>query len=54
MAQKMFSIGEKPGKGTYECVSCKGKWKINLEENAPLPPCGTCGKGQEVKYQKAK
>ena len=52
MAKKMFKIGEKAGAGTYECVSCKADWKIELEADKPLPPCGTCGQGQNVKYQK--
>ncbi len=52
MAKKMFRIGEKPGAGTYECVSCKADWRVELEADKPLPPCGTCGQGQNVKYQK--
>ena len=48
----MYSIGEKPGKGTYQCVSCSS-WKVTLDDDDDrLPPCGHCGAGQNVKYRK--
>lgn len=48
----MYSIGEKPGKGRYQCTSCN-KWIVELDDDDDrLPPCGTCGSGQNVKYQK--
>ena len=48
----LYNIGEKPGKGTYECVSCR-KWRVTLDDDDDrLPPWGTCGSGQDVKYRK--
>ena len=48
----LYDIGEKPGKGTYQCVSCSS-WTVTLDDdNDRLPPCGRCGKGQHVKYRK--
>lgn len=52
MAGRLYDIGEKPGKGTYRCVNCK-KWTVTLDDDDDqLPPCGTCGSGQHVKYEK--
>jgi hypothetical protein len=46
-----YSIGEKPGIGTYKCTSCS--WTVKLDNSSDaLPPCGTCGKGQHIKYIK--
>ena len=48
----MYDIGEKPGKGTYDCVTCKN-WRVTLNDDTDrLPPCGHCGDGQDVKYVK--
>ena len=47
----MYSIGEKPGKGTYQCTSCN-KWTVTLDDDDRLPPCGNCGAGQNIKYRK--
>ncbi len=45
----MFDIGEKPGVGRYCCKKCN--WSVNLDDASDrLPPCGSCGKGQETKY----
>ena len=45
----MYNIGEKPGKGTYCCTRCN--WRVTLDDNSdPLPPCGTCGSGQQIRY----
>jgi hypothetical protein len=42
-------IGEKPGKGTYCCTNCS--WRVRLDDNDDrLPPCGSCGKGQQTQY----
>lgn len=47
----MYSIGEKPGKGTYKCTSCN--WSVTLDDDSDtLPPCGICGKGQKIQYIK--
>jgi hypothetical protein len=47
-----YDIGEKPGKGTYQCLSCE-EWTVTLDDDDDrLPPCGICGKGQHVKYRK--
>lgn len=48
----LYDIGEKPGKGTYQCTSCDS-WKVTLDDDSDaLPPCGKCGKGQKIKYRK--
>ena len=48
----LHSIGEKPGKGTYTCISCSN-WTVKLKSSKdPLPTCGVCGSGQKVKYFK--
>lgn len=48
----MYDIGEKPGKGAYKCTSCNS-WTVTLDDTSDkLPPCGTCGPGQKVKYRK--
>jgi len=47
-----YDIGEKPGKGTYQCTTCT-KWKVTLDDSSDrLPPCGNCAKGARVKYRK--
>ena len=49
---RLYNIGEKPGKGTYRCVSCR-TWTVTLDDDDDrLPPCGNCGSGQHVKYEK--
>ena len=48
----LYDIGEKPGKGTYQCTSCSD-WTVTLDDDSDvLPPCGKCGKGQSIKYRK--
>lgn len=50
----LYDIGEKPGKGTYRCTNC-GTWEVTLDEDSDrLPPCGDCGKGQKVKYERVR
>jgi hypothetical protein len=45
----MYDIGEKPGVGRYCCTSCG--WSVNLDDGSDrLPPCGSCGKGPQTKY----
>ena len=47
-----YNIGEKPGKGTYVCQQC-GSWTVTLDDDDDrLPPCGNCGSGQTVTYEK--
>ncbi len=37
----MYSTGEKPGKGRYQCVKCGEV--ITLDDNSDiLPPCPRC------------
>ena len=46
-----YNIGEKPGKGTYCCTSCN--WRVTLDDSDDrLPPCGSCGKGQNTTYRR--
>jgi hypothetical protein len=48
-AMARHDIGEKPGKGTYCCTNCS--WRVRLDDNDDrLPPCGSCGKGQQTQY----
>ncbi|WP_041277594.1 zinc ribbon-containing protein [Desulfotalea psychrophila] len=37
----MASTGEKPGKGTYTCISCGKKVRLD-DNNDTLPPCPRC------------
>ena len=46
-----YSIGEKPGKGKYCCTNCS--WSVTLDDTDDrLPPCGSCGKGQNTTYNR--
>lgn len=48
----MFDIGEKPGIGNYRCWNNCG-WEVHLDDaDDRLPPCGTCGPNQTVKYNR--
>ena len=48
----LYNIGEKPGEGTYQCVSCDD-WTVTLDyDDDQLPPCANCGSRQDVKYRK--
>lgn len=43
-------IGEKPGVGRYCCTNCG--WSVYLNDSDDrLPPCGSCGKGQDTTYR---
>lgn len=43
-------IGEKPGVGRYCCTNCG--WSVYLDDpDDRLPPCGSCGKGQDTTYR---
>lgn len=47
-----YNIGEKPGKGTYQCTTCND-WTVTLDDDDDrLPPCGKCGSGQTTTYRK--
>jgi len=37
----MYKTGEKPGKGTYQCVKC-GQRKVLDDHDDRLPPCTSC------------
>lgn len=48
----MYDIGETPGIGRYCCWNSCG-WSVYLDDpDDRLPPCGTCGRGQVVKYRR--
>lgn len=48
---RLYDIGEKPGRGVYQCTTCG--WRCRLDQDSDrLPPCGRCGRGQRVKYRK--
>lgn len=47
-----YEIGEKPGRGRYRCIRCND-WEVSLDdEDDRLPPCGKCGKHQNVRYRR--
>ena len=47
----MYNIGEQPGIGTYCCIRCN--WRVRLDDHSDrLPPCGNCGRGQQIRYVK--
>lgn len=47
----MHDIGEKPGTGHYCCTNCG--WRVRLDDASDrLPPCGSCGRGQNTKYNR--
>ena len=37
----MYSTGEKPGQGTYQCISC-GTVVVLDDSTDTLPPCPKC------------
>ena len=39
----MYTTGEKPGKGTYVCLSC-GTTVVLDNDSDTLPPCPKCHK----------
>lgn len=43
-------IGEKPGKEGYCCTNCGWSCYLNGADDR-LPPCGSCGKGQDTTYR---
>ncbi|WP_323742521.1 zinc ribbon-containing protein [Nocardioides islandensis] len=48
---ELYDIGEKPGIGRYCCTNCG--WSVNLDDASDrLPPCGSCGKGQDTTYNR--
>ena len=48
------AAGERPGKGTYRCMTCN--WRVVVEkERDPLPPCGgDCTKEAPAKALQAR
>ena len=38
----MANTGEKPGSGTYVCVTC-GQHVVLDDDNDKMPPCPKCG-----------
>ncbi len=44
----MYITGEKPGKGTYKCVSC-GQLVVLDDNTDTLPPCPKCSKSTYVR-----
>ncbi|MFT5852405.1 MAG: hypothetical protein ACI87J_002381 [Colwellia sp.] len=48
----LYNIGEKPGKGEYQCTTCLD-WVVTLDDDSDkLPPCGRCKAGLKIKYRK--
>lgn len=44
----MYTTGQKPGKGTYKCISC-GEIVILDDNTDTLPPCPKCHKVHYIK-----
>jgi hypothetical protein len=39
VAQPRLETGSRPGRGTWRCLKCN--WRVKLDSDwAPLPPCG--------------
>ena len=39
IVQPRITVGDRPGYGTWRCLSCN--WRVKLEDHkTPLPPCG--------------
>jgi len=52
MSIVIYTEGENPGKGIYECIKCNQL--IELDENsAKLPACPKCGKSYWVKTEES-
>src|SRR5690606_13804331 len=48
---RIYDIGEKPGVGRYCCTTCG--WSVQLDDATDrLPPCGSCGRGQNTTYNR--
>ena len=45
-----YNVADKPGQAIYICVFCY--WMVFLEDDAKLPVCGNCNKGEKTKYIK--
>ncbi|MCK4593436.1 hypothetical protein KAU45_02960 [bacterium] len=45
----MYRCGEKPGKGTYICVKCGQRVRLD-DDSDSLPPCPSC---QGCDYRRA-
>jgi DNA-directed RNA polymerase subunit RPC12/RpoP len=42
-----FETGDKPGKGTYKCLTHRCGRKVTIEKDSdPLPECPKCGKAE--------
>jgi hypothetical protein len=47
VAQPTIRVGDRPGQGTWRCLNCN--WRVKLEDFEPLPPCGgDCKKSDTV------
>lgn len=44
----MYSTGEKPGIGTYKCISCGQLVRLD-DDSDTLPPCPQCEKTIYIK-----
>ncbi|MCC7493649.1 MAG: hypothetical protein IT204_14940 [Fimbriimonadaceae bacterium] len=47
----MLRTGQKPGKGTYACMTCRHRVTIKDDETR-LPFCSRCGYGTRVRWRK--
>ncbi len=54
VTQPPIEVGSHPGRGTWRCLQCN--WRVKLETDwAPLPPCGgDCAKDKNVDPKRAR
>jgi hypothetical protein len=54
VAKPPIEVGSHPGKGTWRCLRCN--WRVKLESDwEPLPPCGgDCAKDPGTDATKAR
>lgn len=54
VVQPPIEAGSHPGRGTWRCLRCN--WRVKIDNDwAPLPPCGgDCAKDKDVDAAKAR
>jgi DNA-directed RNA polymerase subunit RPC12/RpoP len=46
----MYKTGQKPGKGTYQCIAC-GQLVVLDDRTDTLPPCPKCNNTSHIKIR---
>ena len=54
VTQPPIEVGTRPGRGTWRCLTCN--WRVKLDTDwTPLPPCGgDCAKDKAADPAKAR